>query len=255
MIPKKGIPASLQKTFALICFTLYFFLNTSLTKAQTLTVISGPSIPHGLYASTDFTNRAPGLAKLGYHVSLIFEANSKGRTISPFVQYTFNCNQMNEEAAYNFYKFIDDKNKSVQAYKPWNQSILLIGPKFNFFAENFDLNIKAGIGMAWISTFGYTILQDSFNLVNGFSKYNILKASTIAYSIGIGTNLYLNRSVSLSLGYEYFYANAHFGKEKYTDYFGRIKLSNDPVFVEIPFQTSVFYIGIRLQLKKYSGNN
>ena len=225
---------------------IIFFANYSVSMAQSVSISAGPSLPYDIYGSADFTKSAPGMAKTGYTVSVIFDDNRKGRIFSPFIQYTYNNNKIDEAAADKFYKFIDPAIKGFQAFKPWNQSIILIGPRYNYFGENFDLFVKGGIGMGWLSTFGYNVLHDSIGVI----KYNILNVNALAYSVGLGTHIYVNTSVSLCLGYEYYYARANYGYEKYSDINGKTILSTVPVKVDVPLNYGNFYLGLRFLLKR-----
>ena len=253
MIPKKGIPASLQKTFALICFTVFFLLNASLSSAQTLTFLGGISLPSGLYASKDFTKASEiGLALPGYNFSLIFDDNRKGKIISPFIQYTFNSNKMDGEAFEKFEKAYSSNCKGLQASKPWNQSLIMIGPRLNFYGDNFDMFVKGSLGIGWLASYEYNIYYDTimqYTGVNAMTKNIRLKANVLVFSFGLGTDIHVNQSVSACLGYEFFYARPEYGFEKLANRFGTVILTGQTKFAP-PFQTSVFYAGLRFHLKR-----
>ncbi len=216
---KRETPANLRKTFALIFFTTYLLLVSMLANAQTITFAGGPSIPTGLYGSSDLTQDPPGLALTGYHCTIILEENRKSRLISPFIQFTYNANKINDDVSIQFYKVLDPANVGFNSFKPWSQSLLLAGPKFQYFGNCYDIYLKGGIGIGWLSTFGYTLLTSHTIIVPGdtvpkrtleISKYNVLKDNSICYSVGLGTNIYLNECLSVCFGYEIFYAGLRF---------------------------------------------
>ncbi len=220
-------------------------MSGSFSKAQTISFLGGLSVPGGLYASKDFTQKDCGLALPGYHVTVIFDDNRKGRAISPFIQYTFNTNKMDEGASQKITYAYDTLSRGVQSIKPWTQNFILIGPRYNYYGNDFDLYAKAGIGMGWLSTYAYNIYYDSI----GTLKNKGLSANALVFSLGIGANIYINSGVSVCLGYEYFYAQPDYGIEKLEDVFGRVVAKASAKF-QTPFQSANFYAGLRFQLKR-----
>ncbi len=239
-------PTSLQKTKSLISFVFLFFAAALITKAQTVNFAAGPSIPYGAYRSSNLQLEAPGMAKLGYQVSVLVENNTKGKRISPYVQFTNNNNKIDQDVLIKYYR-----STGIQVFQNWKQNLLMAGAKFNFFAPSYDLFFKAGVGMAWMNSFGYSIiLSDTTVKPNKdyFVNYNVLKSNSLAYNTGIGANFYLRNGVSLSVGYDFYYANGNYGYEKYTDQYGNVISAQRKVKNDIPLSVGTFSFGVKLLL-------
>ncbi|MBC7382382.1 MAG: hypothetical protein H7296_05215 [Bacteroidia bacterium] len=252
MIIPKGIITNLQKTSTVICFTFSFFIVASISNAQTLTFLGGVSLPTSLYANTDFTLEAPGTAKTGYMVSGVFDYNQRSRIINPFIQFSFNSNNINDEAWDKYYHSIAPKYTALIAFSPWTQNIILLGPRFNYFGDNFDMFLKAGLGMAWLKSYGYTLTDTAAKIS---IKYNVLSTNALAFSFGLGSNIYINSGLSICIGYEFLYANADYGYEKYTDSNGNIIPAKLKVKNDIALSTGTFYAGLRFHMKRNKEKN
>jgi hypothetical protein len=235
----------LQKSRATICFVLLYLLNHNVSFSQSISFCGGPSLPYGLYASKDFTKLSPGMANTGYAISIVADDNSKPRMVNTFIQFSHNNNKIDEHALTNIYKFIDPGYKSAQAYKSWSQNILILGGRFNYFAYNFNLYAKVGIGMGWFSSYGYNLYSDSLGVV----KFNVLNDNALTFMAGVGSNIYLRQGLSAVLGYDFFYAEANYGYEKFTNNNGNLKAA---VAAEVKPSLLLgnFYFGLRFQLKK-----
>ncbi len=259
---KKESLANLIKTSALICFTAYLLLNSLLSGAQTLTVTGAYSIPLGNYGSKDATimDSQYGLAKPGSALSIIFDLNKKHSWINPFIQYTYNANKMDEVAAASIAKRADPTFVEIQAIRPWRQNAILAGPRFNYYGSAYELFAKAGIGMGWLSTYSYNLYYDSLVLsygkfygLNAVLKNQGLKAFSLVYSVGVGSNININHSISLCLGYEFYYSSPDYGIEVLKD-INNINIvqgsTANPknISFKIPFLVSTFYCGLRFNL-------
>jgi hypothetical protein len=233
---------NLHKTNSLIVFVVLFLFVNKLTFSQSITIMAGSSQPYGLYASKDFTKTSPGMANRGSTISILLEDNRNPKLFSSFIQITHNNNPIDYLALDKVYQFL--KYENAQVFKSWDQTMLMGGAKVNYFGNNFDLFAKGAAGLGWMSTFGYNIYSDSLGLV----KFNPLKVNALVLSAGVGANLYLRENISLSFGYDFFYAKNNFGYEKYSNSNGPVKAS---VAVEVKpdFQTGNFYVGLKLHLK------
>lgn len=239
---KKITAARLQKTMASLGFVLLFLLTNLSSFSQSISIFAGPSQPYGLYASKDFNRTSAGMANKGTAISLVIEDNRNAKMFSPFIQITHNNNPIDEAALDKVYQYL--KYQSAQAFKPWNQTMLMGGGKVNYYGNNFDLFAKGAVGLGWMGTYGYNIYSDSIGLI----KFNPLKVNALVLSAGVGANIYFKENVSLTLGYDFFYAKNNFGYEKYSNGAGPIKAS---VAVEVKpdFQIGHFYVGLKLHLK------
>jgi len=208
---------NLHKTNSLIVLVILFLFVNKLTFSQSISIMAGPSQPYGLYASKDFTRTSAGMANRGTAISILIEDNKNPRLFTPYIQITHNNNPIDPLALDKVYQFL--KYDNAQAFKPWNQTMLLGGGKVNYFGSNFDLFAKAAIGLGWMSTYGYNIYSDSLGLI----KFNPLKVNAFVLSAGVGANFYLRENISFTLGYDYFYAKNNFGYEKYTNNNGTVK--------------------------------
>jgi hypothetical protein len=245
---KHQVPfARLQKTKRTLCFLFIIFSSSFGLFAQTIAFTTGTSFPYGLYASKDFNQTSAGMAINGQAYSLLLEDNRKARTVSPFVQFTHNTNQIDQNALNDVYKYIgvNAGYRGAQAFKPWAQTLLLGGARFSYFGENYELFAKTGIGMGWLSTYGYNIYSDTL----GFIKFNPLKVNTLSLLGGFGMYLYGKKNISVTLGYDFFYANADYGYEKFTTGGNPIRASV-AVKVKPPLQLGNFYLGFRLNLNR-----
>lgn len=239
-------PTSLQKTKSLISFVFLFFAAALITKAQTLTFSVGPSLPYGTYHSTNLQLEAPGMAKLGYQISVLVENNTKGKRISPYVQFTNNNNKIDQDVLVKYYG-----STGVQVFQNWKQNLLMTGAKYNFFAPGFDLYLKAGVGMAWMNSFGYSIILSDTTVKPSkayFVNYNVLKANSLAYNAGIGANIYVRNGLAINFAYDFLYAAGNYGYEKYTDQLGNVIVAQKKVKNDVPLSVGSFTIGLKLLL-------
>ena len=239
---KKITAARLQKTMASFGFVLLFLLTNLSSFSQSISIFAGPSQPYGLYASKDFNRTSAGMANKGTAISLIIEDNRNAKVISPYIQITHNNNPIDDDALDKVYQFL--KYQNAQAFKPWNQTMLMGGGKVNYYGNNFDLFAKGAVGLGWMSTYGYNIYSDSIGLV----KFNPLKVNALVLSAGLGANIYFKENVSLTLGYDFFYAKNNFGYEKYSNGAGPVK-ATVAIEVKPDFQIGHFYVGLKLHLK------
>lgn len=239
---KKITAARLQKTMASSGFVLLFLLTNISSFSQSISISAGPSNPYGLYASKDFNRTSAGMANKGTTISILLEDNRNARLFNPFVQVTHNNNPIDDAALEKIYVLL--KYQNAQAFKPWNQTILMGGGKFNYYSNNFDLFAKGSVGLGWMQTYGYNIYTDSSGLI----KFNPLKVNALVLSSGVGANVYVKENVSFTFGYDFFYAKNNFGYEKYSNGAGPVK-AQVAVEVKPDFLIGNFYMGIKLQLK------
>lgn len=239
---KKITAARLQKTMASLGFVLLFLLTNLSSFSQSISIFAGPSQPYGLYASKDFNRTSAGMANKGTAISLVIEDNRNAKVFSPFIQITHNNNPIDEAALDKVYHYL--KYQNAQAFKPWNQTMLMGGGKVNYYGNNFDLFAKGAVGLGWMGTYGYNIYSDSIGLI----KFNPLKVNALVLSAGVGANIYFKENVSLTLGYDFFYAKNNFGYEKYSNGAGPVK-ATVAVEVKPDFQIGHFYVGLKLHLK------
>ncbi len=245
---KHQVPfARLQKTKRTLCFLLIIFFAKLPSIAQTISFGTGTTFPYGLYASKDFNQTSAGLATKGQAYTLILEDNRKPRTVYPFIQFTHNTNPIDQNALNDVYKYIgvNAGYRGAQAFKPWAQTLLMGGARFSYVVENYELFAKTGVGMGWLSTYGYNIYSDSL----GFIKFNPLKVNTLTLMGGFGMHLYGKNNISLTLGYDFFYANADYGYEKFTA-LGNPLRAAVAVKVKPPLQLGNLYVGFRLNLAR-----
>jgi opacity protein-like surface antigen len=235
---------NLHKTNSLIVFVLLFLFANKVTFSQTLTLSGGCSIPFGMYATKDFTQKDAGIANKGYALHVMFEDNRSMRVINPYFQYTYNNNPFDQDAVQKYIKVISPNVIGVQGYKPWVQNILMLGAKANYYHNNFNIYGKMGLGLAWANTFGYNY----YDTTSGFDviKRKIANDNTLALSIGLGTSIRLYENVNLTLAYDLFYAKTNYGKPAYVDAGGNpIGTSEN---YQAPLQTTTFSIGLSFYL-------
>lgn len=237
---------NLHKTNSLIVFVVLFLFVNKLTFSQTITFSAGASIPFGMYATKDFTEKDAGIANRGYAMHAMFEDNRTIRIINPFVQYTFNSNPFDQESVQNYIKIISPNVIGVQSYKPWSQNMLIVGAKANYYHTNYNLYGKLGAGLAWANTFGYNY----YDTVSGFDviKRKVAKDNSLALTLGIGASIRLYENVNLTLAYDVFYAKTKYGKPAYVDSSGNPIGTSESY--EAPLQTSTFSIGLSFYLKR-----
>jgi hypothetical protein len=232
--------ARLKKTIASGVFIFIFIHFSAPVYPQSVGVYFGSSIPYGLYGSKDVYNTYAGMAIGGRSISISVEDNRKQKMLQPYLQYVNNTNEVDEAALIKIYQF---NYRTVQVFEPWRQNILLAGAKASYFQESFDLFVKGGLGFGWMQTHGYNIYSDSIGVI----KFNPLRVNTLVFQGGIGANIYIKQHVSLSLGYDFLFAQNNFGYEKYSNVNGPIPAALQ-VEVKPNFMLGNYYCGLIFHL-------
>lgn len=244
---KRQMFATLQKTLKAICFTLLMLINITINSAQSLSILSGISVPFNFYASKDVSLKDAGFANNGFCTTLRFEDTRAQRLVTLIAQFTYNKNNIDEIALEKFANSSTINKVNIQAINPWQQYFLGVGPKINLNQENFTLSAHGLIGINWLFSAAY----NQFDSVN-FIKQKQLNTNALGIMAGVGSRIKIANNIYFNLNLDAFYTSASYGNVVYTDVNGNILKTASVQKLEVPIQVFFVQAGLTFDLNKKS---
>lgn len=237
------MPATLQKSNKVFCFTFILFITQFKLSGQSLALLGGVSQPVLLYGSSDVTLKDAGFAKPGNCYSLQFEDTRKLRTIGYWVQLTYNSNNVDAEAIEKFARARVGQGINVQAVSSWQQVFVGGGPKVSINRERYSLFTGMLAGINWLNSAAYNQF-DSVTLL----KQKRLNANSFGIIANAGASFSITSQVSLVFNASYYYTAANYGTVKLTDSNGNVV--QEGANLEVPVQNIMFQAGMIFNLSK-----